>query len=276
MIRDLKNCTLIIPILVEHPDRYNNAKTVLSYINKNFRTNIFIYEIAENGTNLDFIDDLENLEIKHWVEKPEGQFHRTKYLNIMLDLVKTPVVANYDIDVLMHPDVYTESVRMIAEDNADVIYPYSFGGMSQRMVLQTPNIHERFKQNGLDLNYIDSNRDLYQLWNTEYGHCIFFKTDTYRNYGGENENFISYGPEDKERGSRFNKIGMDCRWMNDFVVYHLEHHRGPDSSNMNKACTDNWNLYHELTNLNKKETLDYYSKQEYLKKYKNIKLLGDE
>ena len=45
MVRDLKNCTIIIPVLVEHPDRYNNAKTVLSYINKNFATNVFIYEI---------------------------------------------------------------------------------------------------------------------------------------------------------------------------------------------------------------------------------------
>jgi hypothetical protein len=65
MVRDLKNCTIIIPILIEHEDRYTNAKTVLNYINKNFNTNVFIYEISDSGSKLDFLDSLKNIEIKH-------------------------------------------------------------------------------------------------------------------------------------------------------------------------------------------------------------------
>ena len=44
---DLTNTTLIIPIKIEHPDRYRNAKTVLGYINKHIKTNVFIYEISD-------------------------------------------------------------------------------------------------------------------------------------------------------------------------------------------------------------------------------------
>ena len=270
MVRDLKNCTIIIPVLVEHPDRYNNAKTVLSYINKNFATNVFIYEISEGESKLDFLDDLKNIEIRHWVEKPEEAFHRTKYLNIMLDEVKTPVVANYDIDVIMKPDVYIESVRMILDEGIDVLYPYSFGGMTQRTVLQTPNIHSDLFDNNLDLNYIDSNSSLFADYYTEYGHCIFFNTKSYRAYGGENENFVSYGPEDKERGKRFVKLGLNVRWIDSFMVYHLEHHRGYDSSPANNFFRENWDIYNHLETLSTHETLEYYNNQEYVKKYKNM------
>ena len=270
MARDLKNCTIIIPILIEHQDRYNNAKTVLNYINKNFNTNVFIYEISDSGSKLDFLDTLKNIEIKHWVEQPEEAFHRTKYLNIMLDSVETPVVANYDIDVLMKPEVYTESVRMIMEENVDVLYPYSFGGMTQRTVLQTPNIHENLFNNDLSLDYIDSDKLLFSDYYTEYGHCIFFNTNSYRAYGGENENFISYGPEDKERGKRFVKLGLNVRWVDHFMVYHLEHHRGDDSSPSNNFFRENWDVYNHLETLTMHETLEYYNNQGYIRKYKNM------
>jgi hypothetical protein len=273
MAKDLKNCTIIIPVLIEHPDRYNNAKTVLNYINKNFETNVFIYEISENESKLDFLGDLKNIIIKHWVEKPEEAFHRTKYLNIMLDDVETPVVANYDIDVIMKPEVYTESVRMIIEEGVDVLYPYSFGGMTQRKILQTPDIHSKIFDNKLDLNYIDENPSLFLDYYTEYGHCIFFNTNIYRTYGAENENFISYGPEDKERGERFVRLGARVKWNHGNFVYHFEHYRGNDSSTnnpyfihnqnvhkyMNKMCEDNFLKYEE-----------YYRNPEYSSKYKTI------
>ena len=270
MARDLTNCTLIIPILIEHNDRYNNAKTVLNYINKNFSTNVFLYEISDGKTKLDFLETLTNIKIKHWIQKPEGVFHRTKYLNIMLDSVETPVVSNYDIDVIMKPEVYEECVRIISEENADVIYPYSFGGLSQRMVLTTPNIHENIAENGFDLNYVDSNSNLFSDYYTEYGHCIFFNTQSYRKGGGENENFVSYGPEDKERGKRFLKLGMDVRWMNDFMVYHLEHYRGEDSGSSHNFFNHNWEIFNGLETLNSEETLEYYRNQPYIKKYKKM------
>ncbi len=271
MVRDLKNCTIIIPILIEHKDRYNNAKTVLNYINRNFNTNVFIYEVSNTESRLDFLGSLENIKIKHWLQKPDESFHRTKYLNIMLDSVETPVVANYDIDVLMKPEVYIESVRMIMDENIDVLYPYSFGGMTQRTVLQTPNIHENLFNNDLNLDYIDSNQSLFSDHYTEYGHCIFFNTNSYRAYGGENENFISYGPEDKERGKRFVKLGLNVRWVDHFMVYHLEHYRGNDSSSANNFFRENWDIYNHLETLTMHETLEYYNNQEYIKKYKNMK-----
>ena len=140
---DLKNCTLIIPIKVEHSDRYRNAKTVLGFLNHHLETNVFIYEICEDGiSKLDFLDSLKNLKIKHWKSEDEGIFHRTKYLNIMLDDVQTPVVANYDIDVIMPAKFYKKITYDITNGDSDVVYPYRVGPGGQRRVLDNFNLSQ--------------------------------------------------------------------------------------------------------------------------------------
>jgi len=266
----LSDCTFIIPIMVEHEDRYQNAKSVLSYLNKNFKTNVFIYEISEDKSKLDFIPTLENLKITHWLNKPESAFHRTKYLNIMLDEVTTKVVANYDIDVLLKPNSYKECVSKIVGGESDVIYPYRFGAAGQRRIERLPNTHSEFALSGYNLDLIDQDGNLYSDYDSEYGHCIFFNTEIYKKYGAENENFISYGPEDKERGERFKKMGFNVNWISESMIYHFEHYRGSDSSNNNPYITPNWNVYNECKAMDGDQLITYYKNQEYNKKYKTI------
>ena len=269
---NLKDTTFIIPIKIEHQDRYRNTKTTLGFLNKHFKTNVFIYEISENGeSRIDFKSTLKNLSIKHWVVKDEGVFHRTKYLNIMLDEVKTKVVANYDIDVILSPLNYFECQQSILNGDSDVIYPYEFG-MGQKMVHEHINLEE-FYSSGFDVSYIENRPDVFNPYGAEYGHCMFFNTSVYKKNGGENENFISYGPEDKERGERFTRLGFKVDWKPGYYVYHFEHHRGNDSSPRNPSFDHNWEVYN---NLNKLCEVDfsayaaYYGNPDYTKDYKTI------
>jgi hypothetical protein len=265
---NLKETTLIIPIKVEHPDRLRNAKTVLGYLNSNLETNVFIFEISDGESKLDFLDQLGNLKIKHWLCEPEPAFHRTKYLNMMLDEVETPVVSNYDIDVIISPENYLESQNSILNREFDVVYPYEFGP-GQRAVREIFD-YPGFELSGYDINFIDSDPRNYLELQAEFGHCIFFNTDVYRKFGAENENFISYGPEDKERGFRFSRLGMNVTWKHGYKIYHFEHHRGTDSSPMNPYIIRNWDLFHNLNQMNSEDLLNYYLNVEYLKKYKKI------
>jgi hypothetical protein len=266
---DLKNCTLIIPIKVEHSDRYRNAKTILGFLNKHIVTNVFIYEVCEDGiSKLDFLDDLKNLKIKHWKKEDEGVFHRTKYLNIMLDDVETPVVANYDIYVIIPADFYKKIVDSIINGDSDVVYPYKFGHGGQRRVLDHFN-YENFYESGFNLDHIDITGP-YSDYDSEYGHCIFFNTNIYKKHGAENENFISYGPEDKERGERFKKMGFNVHWASDCRVYHFEHYRGIDSSELNPKGMMNWGVFEKCKVMDKDQIIEYYRNQEYNKKYKTI------
>ena len=266
---DLKDCTIIIPIKVEHNDRYRNAKTVLGFINKHLNTNVFIYEVCEEGiSKLDFLDNLTNLNIKHWKGEDEGIFHRTKYLNIMLDEVVTPVVANYDVDVIIPCDFYKSITDLISSGASDVVYPYRFGPGGQRRVLENFN-YNRFYEAEFDISHIDVNGP-WSDYDSEYGHCIFFNTEIYKKYGAENEDFVSYGPEDKERGERFQKMGFKVDWINDCKVYHFEHYRGSDSSNLNPQISYNWEVFEKCKSMDKDQTIEYYRNQGYNEKYKTI------
>jgi hypothetical protein len=82
----------------------------------------------------------------------------------------------------------------------------------------------------------------------------------------ENENFISWSPEDKERFFRFNKLGYKVGRICDYV-YHLEHSRGHNSSFNNPYLQKNFELWSYLEKLDKRKLKNYYSNQKYLKKY---------
>lgn len=271
-MENLKDCTFMIPIRIEHQDRYNNAKSVLGFLNHHFQTNVIIYEVSESGESMiDFLPDLENLKIDHII-KPLSEseaFHRTRYLNVMLDKVKTPVVVNYDIDVFLPPQSYITCRDRIIKGEIDVYYPYSFGA-SQYQVLHSVD-RTRFN---LDfsiqsiLPYMGSNG--IKRYYSEYGHCIFFNTEVYREFGGENEEFISYGPEDKERGIRFKAFTDKVEWLDD-VVFHFEHHRGNDSSLANPYTQPNNMLLGKIQSLVKDGGLvEYYWDRPYYKGYKKI------
>ena len=89
-LKDLRETTFIIPVCIESDDRYNNAKSVLGFLNKHFKTNIIIHELTKNVSKLDFLNSLSNLKINHIVEKNSlDYYHRTKQLNTMLNIVKT-------------------------------------------------------------------------------------------------------------------------------------------------------------------------------------------
>lgn len=266
---DLRDTTLIIPIKIEHEDRYRNAKATLGFINKHFQTNVFIYEASSTGeSKLDFLDQLENLKIRTWLVTETSAFHRTRYLNEMLDEVETPVVANYDIDVIFDPPNLEECQRLILEEGVDVLYPYE-NGNGQYQVL--PNFdYENFIEGGFSLMYLRPPRPELYLWTAECGHCIMFKTSTYRKWGGENEGFVAYGPEDKERMYRFQQLGCNVQWRTGQRVYHFEHHRGSDSWTTNPHFLNNWALFDYIRGLHPDMLKQYYTNPGYTSRYKNI------
>lgn len=266
MLIDLSNTTFIIPIRIESDDRYRNSKIILTYLNKHFNTNVIIYEVIENESKLDFLDYLTNLKIKLLVNRYSGIFHRTKYLNIMLDMVETPVVINYDIDVLLNIEEYVNAQNIISNNIADVVYP--FGDNNNQIKLQGVRIHENFIENPVINNLYFKHK---YIGYSNAGFCIFFNTNVYKEGGGENENFISYGPEDKERLYRFQTLGYRILRFNS-NIYHIEHQRTNDSNSLNYHFNHNNNIYNDIIKMNKIELINYLNNEPYLNSY-NFKII---
>ena len=261
----LTNTTFIIPVCIESEDRLNNASTVLGYLNHNFKTNIIIHELTNDSSKLTFLNKFENLNIRHIIEHSDlSNYHRTRQLNEMLNMVSTNVVVNYDIDVILPIDTYVEATKLILNKKYHMIYPYGDGLYQKR-------IFTNFNREDFNTNFNLSNipNDKYDIWNAKYGHCVFFDTKKYIKGGGENENFIAYGPEDVERYERFKKMGFKLHRINDFI-YHFEHYRTPFSNHLHKNYDNNNILFDKLNNLNSKELIEYYKNIDYIKKYKNF------
>ena len=249
----LQDVTFIIPIKIDGDDRLKNFKIAYKYLRETFKTNIIIYESGPKS-NLEKL--IEN-DTTYFFEKNDCQtFHRTRYLNFMLNIVNTPVTVNYDIDVILKPESYILATKYII-DGYSLVFPYEFG-FNQLAISR--EVKENFDANSL--NNLNSEKIF-----SKFGFCQFFNTNCYKKYGGENENFISYGPEDIERYYRFNTLTNKVGYLKNHNVYHMEHQRGPNSSVFNPFYDQNVSLLKNIRKLSKNQLIDYYKNADYIKKY---------
>ena len=180
----------------------------------------------------------------------------------MLAMVETDVVANYDSDVLLPVDTYVKAQEM-CKGEYDLVYPYG-QGMWQKQIFADDNLVSDFLSNDCKFDILERQSKDYDA---QTGHVQFFKTKSYLEGGMENENFKSWGPEDAERLYRFNTLGYNVSRIDDWV-YHLEHTRGENSWYNNPYMQNNTNLWESLQRMNKDQLKQYYTNQDYLKKYK--------
>lgn len=257
---NLKNTTFIIPVKIESEDRKNNFLNSIRYINHNFDTNIFVLECDYGQKVPDLISQIKDVGINYSFIKYEKTFHRTKMLNMMLSQVKTSVVANYDIDVLFDIRSYLTAQKLIMDGKYDLIYPFGLGDYGYCVPQNTINLDD-------EINILEVEKKSFKnIYGTDYGFCQFFNTKSYKEGGMENENFLSYGPEDKERYHRFVKLGYKVCHLNG-KIYHMEHSRTQDSNITNPHYQHNMNLFNYLKTLSKEKLKNYYNSQKYIKEY---------
>jgi hypothetical protein len=259
---DLMDCTFIIPLKIDSEDREQNFKFVMKYLYDKFKTNIIITESSHNDDLVlqnDYFDILERANVK-LIEKPnEKYFKRTQYLNEMLKMSKTKITVNYDIDVFMPIHNYWESKQLI-NDGFDLVYPFSRG----QFQLEVP---QTYRDEMINENVIKVDMKKLYINRSEYGHVQFFNTESYKEGFGENEEFISFGPEDQERYYRFLTLGYKITHLNNRYVFHLNHSRNR-LSNKHKHYDSNHDLWEKIKKLSKQEILCYYNSLKYTKTLK--------
>ena len=270
---DLKNCTFIIPIRIESEDRMRNVVTVLAYLLKNFDTKVILKEVDVESVFEDQVlpqiedflgDNINNLT--HVFEKSDDPvFYRMKILNEMITMCDTEIVVNYDGDVLLKPETCLKAVEAI-NDGCEMVYPYGFGNYQKQVFANDDDVSD-FISNDFDFSILDNKSKMYDA---QYGHVQFIKRWAYYAVGLENENFRGSSPEDKERFYRFEKLGYRIGRIDD-EVYHLEHSRGPNSwpnsVQGNPYMRENFQVWETIQKMDRLELMDYYSNQEYVKKY---------
>ena len=275
MKHDLSQATFIIPIRIESPDRLRNVVTTTAFLMENFDTNIIIKEVDKESIFqrdalplLQSVLDRENIFTNFnyiFEQSDDPLFLRQRILNEMVMEADTEIVVNYECDPILTLDSYLWAYKMIREGISDVVYPYG-QGYYQKQVEPNDQVVSNFLETG-DYAHLDSASKIHT---SDFGWAQFFKRSVYIEGGLENENFKAYAPEDKERYYRFTRMGYHVDRIADGWVYHLEHARGENSWFTNPYMQSNMDVWNKIQSMNREQLKEYYSQQDYLKKYVNI------
>lgn len=235
---NLKNITFCIPIRIESFYRIQNIKALLKYLDKYLDTNYLILEADktkhfENDMNIQNVDYL-------FVEDNDIIFHRTKYINQMLNQVQTTYAAVWDTDAITPICQIVEAYSLLQNSNNTLIYPFS------GFFIALNELTSLYFYRSQNINHIAS---LYYPVSFPYGFysvggAYMVNRKMYLEAGGENEYFHGWGPEDAERNARIQilELGVD---KIEGPLFHLFHTRGINSrypeeegagKNINEFC----------------------------------------
>ena len=279
MKHDLKDTTFIIPVRIESEDRLRNVITTCCFLLETFHTTVIVKEVDTKSVFeeeaypqiAEYVEGFTNNLLHVFEQSDDPVFYRMRYLNEMLAVCTTEVVANYDCDVLLPPSSYLRAKEMIVNGPCDMVYPYGLGTW-QKQVHADDELVSEFLSNDCDFSILEKKSNDYDA---QYGHVQFIKKQTYMDAGMENENFRGSSPEDKERFHRFTTLGYNVGRIRDWV-YHLEHSRGqnswPNSVQGNPYMQENLALWERLEKMDRKELKEYYDTAAYQNKYKNAEV----
>lgn len=262
---DLKDVTFIIPIRLTDNDRVLNLITNLTYLNKYFNTNIIVKEYdSEAKADKIVLNFTDVLYIFERCEQ-DAPFHRTRLLNDMLAVSKTDITVNHDMDIILTTDTALKAKDMIKNEKFDVVYPYDKGTHECREISKTNLYYSEFIKNTelKILNKIAAEDQGVKPYGNAYmcGGCIWFNTAAYKAGGGENELFIDWGPEDRERLFRFEMLGYKIGWVSEGKIFHLEHKKAKnvDQKIWPDYIINNHTKYNLIVKMNKQQ-VEYFAK----------------
>lgn len=267
---DLKDATFIVPIRIESDDRLRNVITTLCFLISNFNTNIIVHEVDKESIfkkdALSQINEYLDGDISTLVHKFEysdsPSFHRQRVLNNMLMETNTPIVVNYDCDILLPIESFVSAYNLLLNNESDVVYPYGYGDY-QKQIFADDELVSDFLNNEFDFKILETKSKTFM---SQYGFVQFFNRQVYIDGGMENENFVAYAPEDVERFYRFTTLGYNVSRI-DSVVYHLEHKRTENSWFNNPYMQSNNDEWEKIKKMNNVELKKYILNQNYYKNH---------
>ena len=213
---DLEDVTFLIPFHHDSPERARNLRHTVSYLTDHFSTRIIVGEQGRPRV-ADALGALRKTVDAVSFRFPVRRFHRTRLLNRMLRLVTTPLVCICDCDVIFPLRQYLHSASLLRNGAADFVFPFDGHfydvpeDAKEELIAALPRRARR----------TEAFKDLIP-GGVSLGGAFLSRTEAYRACGGENEAFVGWGWEDRERIVRFEKLGWrilrvpgDC--------FHLEH-----------------------------------------------------
>ena len=212
--------TIVMPVRIDSDDRKANLQAVLRHVSEQGYRVIVLEADSESKLK----DETWMMAAEHiFVCDNNPNFHRTRYINELLEKAKTDIVAVWDADVLIDDAQILNAIRLI-QSGYTMVYPYN--GEYVMLSKQDSNIARKH----FDNEELKS-RNLNPIFRRPFCGGIFLvHRRRYMECGGENEHFTGWGPEDAERLRRVKILGQKVGRIDEGQAYHLDHVRGNNSN----------------------------------------------
>jgi len=228
-----RDLTILIPVRLEHPDRRRNLLVCTRALDATLDTRVIVGLGNPAGLHR-WLPEHNDVVAVH---DPPGPFHRTRILNDLVRLADTEFVALLDTDVIIPQHQWQECLDRLRA-GADLVLPYD------GTFLDVPHSTHPWLQRGA---YSSMPRVRFDVWHpNSVGGCVVWRRESFLNAGMENEHFVSWGGEDDERVARARTLGMDVQRCSG-ELYHLAHHRGPDSGDTNPQFAANMDEFRRIS-----------------------------
>lgn len=220
---ELKDVTFIIPLRIDTIKRLENTLVVVDYLLKNFKTEIKILEASGRDTGI--LKKLLPDEVAHsfW-EDFDVIFHRTRYINKLTGLCKTPFISVWDTDIIIPIGQIKETMKLLRNGEADFVTPFQDKFLDTSYILRDLYIQTR------DVGMLEKHQGKMKTLYTPnpVGGVFFAHSQSYRDAGMENERFYGWGREDGDRANRWRILNYKHKHV-DGPLFHLTHERGVNS-----------------------------------------------
>lgn len=224
---DFTNLTVGIPVRIDSKQRLRNLEILIGFLKNKIKTNILIIEEG-------YVSRIHESIKKdvHFIFVPQKQdlFHRTKYINQMLSLTNTSFFACWDTDILISEKQLEESMHYLVQKEYDFVLPYN--GLIRNVGTHLADIIHDYQCFSLLYSLKNMMTPFYGFHSV--GGVYIVNVSKYKSIGGENEDFICWGPEDIERIKRAENFHLKtyrCKGE----AFHLEHPRGINSKPHNEV-----------------------------------------
>jgi predicted glycosyltransferase involved in capsule biosynthesis len=224
---DFSDFTFLMPLRIDSTERKENADTVVRFIFQYFSTSFIVLEadseqryfpeFNDEGFRYEFVND--NNEI----------YRKTIWINRLLTLTNTPFVAIWDADAIAPPEQIIKSAEELRTSRAVMSLPYDGRFYSADKI--SCDLFKRL----LNIEILNTRIEVMDLLYSyrAVGGAYMANREKFIKAGGENENFIGWGPEDYEHVKRMEVLGLPVHYANG-PLFHLWHQRGKNSMYANK------------------------------------------
>jgi hypothetical protein len=213
---DLTDVTFLVAFRLDSHERKENIDTMIKFIFSHFETN---FKVLEADDNRKYFPETKAERFTYsFIEDHNEVFHRTKWLNRLIRMTRTPFVAIFNADVIAFPAQIMEALEMLRSEKAVMSFPYdgrcyACDKITSSVFRANPKIEILFHMipvMNLMCGYHYS------------GGMFIVSTEKYLDAGGENEKIIGLDIEDQERLIRMYILNLPVFYSTK-PLFHLWH-----------------------------------------------------